>query len=141
MRRWICGEVVRMFTHGLSDVVWWRARPSQQRRHHDRGGDGRVFAVARPAEVVDEGEHVIGGGSLPDLRMESLHGIMRIQALPDDSVTLRFDEYRGNFVKGPRSSRRAALDWARRLGESNRFDSEIERSVRVSEVVDGIYGR
>lgn len=36
---------------------------------------------------------------------------------------------------------RAALDWARRLGESNRFDPEIERSVRVSEVVDGIYGR
>jgi predicted dehydrogenase len=36
---------------------------------------------------------------------------------------------------------RAALDWARRLGESNRFDPEIARSVWVSEVVDGIYGR
>lgn len=36
---------------------------------------------------------------------------------------------------------RAILDWARRLGESNRFDPEIERSVRVSEVVDGVYGR
>jgi predicted dehydrogenase len=36
---------------------------------------------------------------------------------------------------------RAILDWARRLAESNRFDPEIERSVRVSEVVDGIYGR
>ena len=36
---------------------------------------------------------------------------------------------------------RAILDWARRLAEANRFDSEIERSVRVSEVVDAIYGR
>ena len=36
---------------------------------------------------------------------------------------------------------RAILDWARRLAASNRFDPEIERSVRVSEVVDGIYGR
>lgn len=36
---------------------------------------------------------------------------------------------------------RAALDWARRLAKSNRYDPEIERSVRVSEVVDGIYGR
>jgi predicted dehydrogenase len=36
---------------------------------------------------------------------------------------------------------KAILDWARRLGESNRFDPEIERSVRVSEVVDGVYGR
>lgn len=36
---------------------------------------------------------------------------------------------------------RAILDWARRLAESKRFDPEIERSVRVSEVVDRIYGR
>jgi predicted dehydrogenase len=36
---------------------------------------------------------------------------------------------------------KAILDWGKRLGESNRFDPEIERSVRVSEVVDGVYGR
>jgi len=36
---------------------------------------------------------------------------------------------------------RAILDWTRRLAESNRFDPEIERSVRVSEVVDAVYGR
>jgi predicted dehydrogenase len=36
---------------------------------------------------------------------------------------------------------RATLDWARRLAESKQFDPEIERSIRVSEVVDGIYGR
>jgi predicted dehydrogenase len=36
---------------------------------------------------------------------------------------------------------RAILDWARRLAESRKFDPEIERSVRVSEVVDSIYGR
>lgn len=36
---------------------------------------------------------------------------------------------------------RAILDWARRLAEANRFNPEIERSVRVSEVVDAIYGR
>ena len=43
---------------------------------------------------------VIGGGSLPDLRMENIHGIMRITTHRDDSVTLRFDDYRGDFVKG-----------------------------------------
>jgi predicted dehydrogenase len=36
---------------------------------------------------------------------------------------------------------RAIVDWARKLGESNGFDPEIERSVRVSEIVDAIYGR
>lgn len=35
---------------------------------------------------------------------------------------------------------RAIVDWAGRLGRSNRFDPEIERSVRVSEVIDAIYG-
>jgi hypothetical protein len=35
----------------------------------------------------------------------------------------------------------AILDWARRLGEANRFDQDIARSVRVSEVVDAVYGR
>lgn len=34
---------------------------------------------------------------------------------------------------------RAIVDWAGRLGRSNRFDPEIERSVRVSEVIDAIY--
>ena len=36
---------------------------------------------------------------------------------------------------------KAILDWARRLAESKRFHPGIERSVRVGEVVDGIYGR
>jgi predicted dehydrogenase len=36
---------------------------------------------------------------------------------------------------------KAILDWARRVGEGAGFDPEIERSVRVSEVVDGVYGR
>jgi len=36
---------------------------------------------------------------------------------------------------------RAILDWTKRLGEGNRFDPEIERSLRVSEVVDAVYGR
>ncbi|HEX2224503.1 MAG TPA: Gfo/Idh/MocA family oxidoreductase [Thermoanaerobaculia bacterium] len=34
---------------------------------------------------------------------------------------------------------RAIADWAERLGRSNRYDPEIERSVRVSEVIDAIY--
>lgn len=34
---------------------------------------------------------------------------------------------------------RAIVDWARRLGEGNRFDPEIERSVAVHEVVDAVY--
>jgi hypothetical protein len=50
--------------------------------------------------VTNDMTLIIGGGSLPDLRMENIHGIMRITTHADDSVTLRFDEYRGNFVKG-----------------------------------------
>jgi len=34
---------------------------------------------------------------------------------------------------------RAILDWAARLGNRERFDPAIERSVRVSEVVDAVY--
>ena len=34
---------------------------------------------------------------------------------------------------------RAIVDWARRLGESRRYDPEIESSIRVSEVIDAIY--
>jgi predicted dehydrogenase len=34
---------------------------------------------------------------------------------------------------------KAILDWAGRLGEGSRFDPGIERSVRVSEVVDAVY--
>ena len=60
-----------------------------------------------------------------------------------DFELARFDGRAGEVVV--RESRdwlgRATLDWARRLAESNRFDPEIERSVRVSEVVDAVYGR
>ena len=35
---------------------------------------------------------------------------------------------------------KAILDWAGRLGEGGGFDPGIERSVRISEVVDAIYG-
>lgn len=34
---------------------------------------------------------------------------------------------------------KAIVDWARRLGESRGYDPEIERSIRVSEVIDAIY--
>lgn len=36
---------------------------------------------------------------------------------------------------------KAILDWAGHLGQGGRFDPEIGRSVRVSEVVDAVYGR
>lgn len=36
---------------------------------------------------------------------------------------------------------KAILDWVDRLAAGNHFDPEIERSVRVSEVVDAVYGR
>lgn len=34
---------------------------------------------------------------------------------------------------------KAILDWAGRLGEGERFDPDVERSVRVSEIVDAVY--
>ena len=36
---------------------------------------------------------------------------------------------------------KAILDWAGRLGQGQRFDPDVERSVRVSEVVDAVYRR
>ncbi|MET0343214.1 MAG: hypothetical protein ABW252_19555 [Polyangiales bacterium] len=42
----------------------------------------------------------IGGGSLPELRMTKLEGVMRVRVLADGKVELRFDNYRGDFEKG-----------------------------------------
>lgn len=64
-------------------------------------------------------------GSFYDFELERFHG-------RSGQIVTR--ESRGWLGK-------AILDWAQRLAESKRFDPEIERSVRVSEVVDGIYGR
>ena len=36
---------------------------------------------------------------------------------------------------------KAIVDWVDRLAAANRFDPQIERSVKVSEVVDAVYGR
>lgn len=36
---------------------------------------------------------------------------------------------------------KAIVDWVDRLAAANRYDPEIERSIRVSEVVDAVYGR
>ncbi len=43
---------------------------------------------------------IISGGSLPRLRLVNLYGIMRVHVLGDETVELRFDEYRGTFEKG-----------------------------------------
>jgi len=43
---------------------------------------------------------LIGGGSLPELRLRDLEGIMRVHVLPSGDVELRFDEYRGIIDKG-----------------------------------------
>jgi hypothetical protein len=43
---------------------------------------------------------VIGGGSLPSLRMVDVRGIMRVHVLPNGDTELRFDHYRGRFVRG-----------------------------------------
>jgi len=60
-----------------------------------------------------------------------------------DFELARFEGRSGEVVT--RESRdwlgRAIVDWTQKLGESNRFDPDVERSVRVSEIVDAIYGR
>ncbi|MFM2416094.1 MAG: hypothetical protein RL385_817 [Pseudomonadota bacterium] len=43
---------------------------------------------------------IIGGGSLPSLRMVGLRGIMRVHVLPGGDTELRFDNYSGRFVMG-----------------------------------------
>jgi hypothetical protein len=43
---------------------------------------------------------IIGGGSLPSLRMTELEGIMRVHIASDGKVGLRFDGYQGTFEKG-----------------------------------------
>jgi hypothetical protein len=57
---------------------------------------------------------VIGGGSLPKLRLERLRGVMRVHVLPDGRTQLRFDEYTGSIVRGLPSGR---LDFHRVKGE------------------------
>jgi hypothetical protein len=43
---------------------------------------------------------LIGGGSLPTLKMVDIQGVMRIQEFQNGEVELRFDEYGGVFVEG-----------------------------------------
>jgi hypothetical protein len=43
---------------------------------------------------------VIGGGSLPALRMTGLRGVMRVHVLASGDTELLFDGYRGRFEKG-----------------------------------------
>jgi hypothetical protein len=43
---------------------------------------------------------LIYGGSLPNLRLVNIHGIMRVHVLPDGTTHIRFDDYRGDLVKG-----------------------------------------
>lgn len=64
-------------------------------------------------------------GSFYDFRAESLRRTAR------ESLAEPPDAWGG----------RAAVDWARRLGEGNRFDPEAERLVDVAQVLDQIYGR
>jgi hypothetical protein len=71
------------------------------RKTGDGGGEPAKEGALDLRTMVTSGMTlVIGGGSLPDLRMENIHGIMRITTHRDESVTLRFDDYRGDFVKG-----------------------------------------
>jgi len=43
---------------------------------------------------------LIFGGSLPDLRLTDLDGIMRVHVLKNGDTELRFDHYRGSIEKG-----------------------------------------
>ncbi|HET7322434.1 MAG TPA: Gfo/Idh/MocA family oxidoreductase [Longimicrobiaceae bacterium] len=65
------------------------------------------------------------GGSFYDFTAERFRGTAR------ETLTCPPDEWGG----------RAAVDWARRLAEGERFDPEAERLVEVAEVLDRIYGR
>lgn len=42
----------------------------------------------------------IGGGELPSLRLIDIDGIMRVHVDRDGITDIRFDDYRGHFVKG-----------------------------------------
>jgi predicted dehydrogenase len=87
------------------------------------GRDCVIRAAAFGTEGGAEFRNV--GGSFYDFELE------RFSGRSGEIVTRESKDWLG----------RAILDWSRRLAESKRFDPEIERSVRVSEVVDGIYGR
>jgi hypothetical protein len=43
---------------------------------------------------------IIGGGELPSLRLVDIHGIMRVEVNERGETDIRFDDYRGHFVKG-----------------------------------------
>jgi predicted dehydrogenase len=64
-------------------------------------------------------------GSFYDFIAEAYHGTSR------ETLASPPDEWGG----------RAAVDWARRLGEGGRFDPSAERLVDVAAVLDRIYGR
>ena len=64
-------------------------------------------------------------GSFYHFTAEAYHGTAR------ETLATPPDEWGG----------RAAVDWARRLGEGARFDPSAQRLVDVAAVLDRIYGR
>jgi hypothetical protein len=62
--------------------------------------DAEGGAMSMRTMVTSNMRLLIGGGSLPTLRLVDIHGIMRIQVAPDGTTDIRFDDYRGNFVEG-----------------------------------------
>jgi hypothetical protein len=106
----------------LGDFAWKRAEIRDGIVRVSEDARGRVnmeetFKARAPSspdaeETVEDGEIsmrtmvtsnmrlMIGGGSLPTLRLVDIHGIMRIQVAPDGTTDIRFDEYRGHFVEG-----------------------------------------
>jgi hypothetical protein len=72
-----------------------RAPSSPEAEETEEGGEMNMRTM-----VTSNMRLMIGGGSLPTLRLVDIHGIMRIQVAPDGTTQIRFDEYRGHFVQG-----------------------------------------
>ena len=101
---------------------------------------GAVVRVACSWKVSMGCEAVIGAafhGSGGGAAMRNLNGSFY------DFVAERYHGTHRETLTGPPDDwgGRAAVDWARRLADGERYDASVERLVEVAEALDRIYGR
>jgi predicted dehydrogenase len=161
------GALMDLGVHLIDLALWLLGDPGVEAVHGGawRGGEPLAAHIAHIADTVDDFANVRielqDGASVSMAVSWNAHAgrdcVIRLSAF-GTAGGAEFRNVEGSFYDfelarfagrleevAVRESRdwlgKAILDWAERLGRGERFDPEIARSVRVSEVVDAVYGK
>lgn len=84
----------------MEDTFAKRKSPGQDSQHETPESDSSSDLLDLQSMVTSDCTLLIGGHELPSLKMTKLAGIMRVHVLGNGDTELRFDRYKGTFVKG-----------------------------------------